>query len=108
PEATWKLWSEAARCRICNPDDASSKLVKPLRAFPGLRLSEHLPHCAGVIDKLAIVRSLHHPMRNHNSAAVEALCGRTPVHEPGRLGRPVPRDPGNGCPGSRHVRSGRT
>ena len=30
-------------------------------------------------DKLAIVRSLHHPMRNHNSAAVEALCGRTPL-----------------------------
>jgi hypothetical protein len=32
-----------------------------------------------VLDKLAIVRSLHHPMRNHNSAAVEALCGRTPL-----------------------------
>jgi hypothetical protein len=31
------------------------------------------------MDKLAIVRSLHHPMRNHNSAAVEALCGRTPL-----------------------------
>src|SRR5439155_6647492 len=24
-------------------------------------------------------RSFHHPMRNHNSAAVEALCGRTPL-----------------------------
>jgi hypothetical protein len=46
---------------------------------PGLRICEHLPHCARVIDKLAIVRSLHHPMRNHNSAAVEALCGRTPL-----------------------------
>jgi hypothetical protein len=44
-----------------------------------LRICEHLPHCARVIDKLAIVRSLHHPMRNHNSAAVEALCGRTPL-----------------------------
>jgi hypothetical protein len=31
-----------------------------------------------VADRIAIVRSLHHPMRNHNSAAVEALCGRTP------------------------------
>src|SRR5213078_156753 len=27
----------------------------------------------------AVVRSLHHPMRNHNSAAAEALTGRTPA-----------------------------
>jgi hypothetical protein len=46
---------------------------------PGLRICEHLPHCARIVDKLAIVRSFHHPMRNHNSAAVEALCGRTPL-----------------------------
>jgi Protein of unknown function (DUF1501) len=46
---------------------------------PGLRICEHLPHSAGVTDKLAILRGMHHPMRNHNSAAVEALCGRTPL-----------------------------
>jgi hypothetical protein len=46
---------------------------------PGVWISEHLPHCARMMDKLAIVRSLHHPMRNHNSAAVEALCGRSPL-----------------------------
>jgi hypothetical protein len=45
---------------------------------PGLQVSEHLPMTAAVADRLALVRSLHHPMRNHNSAAVEALCGRTP------------------------------
>jgi hypothetical protein len=31
------------------------------------------------MDQLALVRSLHHPMRNHNSAAAEALTGRTPA-----------------------------
>jgi hypothetical protein len=31
------------------------------------------------MDRLAIVRSMHHPMRNHNSAAAEALTGRTPL-----------------------------
>jgi hypothetical protein len=46
---------------------------------PGIRVCEHLPRSARVTDKLAIVRSVHHPMRNHNSAAVEALCGRTPL-----------------------------
>jgi hypothetical protein len=46
---------------------------------PGVRVCEHLPRSARVVDKLAILRSVHHPMRNHNSAAVEALCGRTPL-----------------------------
>src|SRR5437016_14472235 len=45
----------------------------------GVHISEHLPHTARIVDRLAIIRSLHHPMRNHNSAAVEALCGRTPL-----------------------------
>jgi hypothetical protein len=34
---------------------------------------------ARVMDKVAVVRSMHHPMRNHNSAAAEALTGRTPL-----------------------------
>jgi hypothetical protein len=45
----------------------------------GVQICEHLPHCARIMHKLALIRSLHHPMRNHNSAAVEALCGRTPL-----------------------------
>ena len=46
---------------------------------PGIHISEHLPRCARIADKLAILRGMHHTMRNHNSAAVEALCGRTPL-----------------------------
>jgi len=45
----------------------------------GLQIGEHLPRCAQIQHKLALVRTLHHPMRNHNSAAVESLCGRTPT-----------------------------
>ncbi len=47
-------------------------------AVPGVRLCEHLPRTAQLLDRLALVRGLHHPMRNHNSAAAEALTGRTP------------------------------
>lgn len=47
---------------------------------PGLHISEHLPRCSQIVDRLAIIRSMHHPMRNHNSAAVESLCGRTPLN----------------------------
>jgi hypothetical protein len=31
------------------------------------------------MDRVAVIHSAHHTMRNHNSAAVEALCGRTPL-----------------------------
>lgn len=48
-------------------------------AVPGIRVSEHLPRVARVMDRLALVRSVHHPMRNHNSAAAEALTGKTPA-----------------------------
>ena len=53
---------------------------KPIStSVPGVHVCEHLPRCAKIIDRLAIVRGAHHTMRNHNSAAVEALCGRTPL-----------------------------
>jgi hypothetical protein len=48
-------------------------------AVPGITLGEYLPRVAKLMDRLAIVRSMHHPMRNHNSAAAEALTGRTPA-----------------------------
>jgi uncharacterized protein (DUF1501 family) len=48
-------------------------------SVPGVRVCEHLPRVARLMDRLALVRSLHHPMRNHNSAAAEVLTGRTPA-----------------------------
>jgi hypothetical protein len=48
-------------------------------SVPGLRVCEHLPRTARVMNRLAIVRSMHHPMTNHNAAAFTALCGRNPL-----------------------------
>jgi hypothetical protein len=48
-------------------------------SVPGIRVCEHLPETARVLDRLAIVRSMHHPMTNHNAAAFTALCGRDPL-----------------------------
>jgi hypothetical protein len=48
-------------------------------AVPGVRLCEHLPRTAHLMNRLALVRAVHHPMRNHNSAAAETLTGRTPA-----------------------------
>jgi hypothetical protein len=48
-------------------------------AVLGVRFSEYLPLTARLMGRLALVRGLHHPMRNHNSAAAETLTGRTPA-----------------------------
>lgn len=48
-------------------------------AAPGIRISEHWPLMAQMMDRCGLIRSVHHPMRNHNSAAAEMLTGRTPA-----------------------------
>jgi hypothetical protein len=48
-------------------------------SVPGVRFGELLPRMAPLMHRLVLVRSLHHPMRNHNSAAAETLTGRTPA-----------------------------
>ena len=46
---------------------------------PGLRVCEHLPDTAKVMNRVAVIRSMHHPMTNHNAAAFPVLCGRNPL-----------------------------
>src|SRR5262249_27749407 len=69
---TWDMKPEA-------PAEVRGEFRPIATRVPGVHISEHLPHCARVMDRLAVIRSMHHAMRNHNSAAVEALCGRTPL-----------------------------
>lgn len=61
------------------PAEVRGQFAGIATSTPGRTISEGMPHTARVVDRLAVVRSMHHPMRNHNSAAVEALCGRTPA-----------------------------
>jgi hypothetical protein len=62
---------------------APSEVRGPFRpiatSVPGLWVSEHLPRSARVMDRVAILRGLHHPMTNHNAAAFTALSGRNPA-----------------------------
>jgi len=48
-------------------------------SVPRIHIGEHAAALRRVMDKLASFAACHHPMRNHNSAAVESLCGRTPL-----------------------------
>ena len=51
----------------------------------GIQVSEHLPKTAQVMDKVALIRTMHHTMTNHNSAAYYALSGHAPPSDDQRL-----------------------
>jgi hypothetical protein len=63
--------------------DAASEVRGEFRSIstnvPGRFVCEHLPQTSQVMDKLAVIRSMHHPMTNHNAAMYEALIGRLPT-----------------------------
>jgi Protein of unknown function (DUF1501) len=44
----------------------------------GIAISEHLPKLAKVMDKVTLIRSMHHHMNNHNPASYYALTGHAP------------------------------
>lgn len=52
---------------------------------PGVTISEHLPRFARVLGTFAQVRSVHHRMKNHNSATYYSLTGHAPPLDDIRL-----------------------
>lgn len=61
-------------------------LHRPIASnVPGLQVNGRLPRMAKVMDKVCLVRSVHHTMRNHNSAAYYALTGHAPPLDDIRL-----------------------
>lgn len=59
---------------------------KPISSsVPGLTVTEHLPRMAQIIDRFAQVRSVHHRMKNHNSATYYSLTGHAPPLDDIRL-----------------------
>ncbi len=45
-------------------------------SVPGLAICEHLPQMSKVMHKVALVRSMHHTNRLHDSASIETFTGR--------------------------------
>jgi len=59
---------------------------RPIRSSaPGIVVCEKLPRMARVMDKVTLVRSVHHGMRNHNSAGYYSLTGFAPPTDDQRL-----------------------
>ncbi|MCA9028742.1 MAG: DUF1501 domain-containing protein [Planctomycetaceae bacterium] len=67
------------------PDGIRSQFSPIGTSVPGLSICEHLPKTAKVMDRVALVRSVHHTMKNHNSASYHALTGVTPPLDDQRL-----------------------
>lgn len=47
--------------------------------IPGLQVCEHLPMLARSIHRMALIRSVHHTIVDHNAGAYYALTGRSPA-----------------------------
>ncbi|HIE96445.1 MAG TPA: DUF1501 domain-containing protein [Planctomycetes bacterium] len=58
------------------PDSVRGEFSSIATSVPGLRICEHMPHMAPVMHKVALVRSMHHTNRLHDSASTETHTGR--------------------------------
>jgi hypothetical protein len=54
-------------------------------AIPGVHVCEGIPRVAKIMDKVTLIRSMHHTMKNHNSASYYALTGHAPPVDDIRL-----------------------
>ena len=72
-------------------------LFRPIPSVvPGLPVCELLPETAKVMDKVTVVRSVFHEMKNHNSASYYALTGAAPPVDDIRLRDSLERFPAYG------------
>ncbi|MFM9961871.1 MAG: DUF1501 domain-containing protein [Planctomycetaceae bacterium] len=58
------------------PADVRGEFQPIASSAPGVMVSEHLPQMAKVMHKVAVVRSVNHQNRLHDSASTEMLTGR--------------------------------
>ena len=68
---TWDMKPQA-------PSEVRGEYRSIATSVPGRFVCEHLPMMSRLVDKVALIRSMHHTMTNHNAAMYEALIGRLP------------------------------
>lgn len=67
------------------PDGIRGEFGTIPTSLPGVRFGEHTPKLAKWAHRMAIVRSMHHDMKNHNPATYYNLTGRRPPLDDIRL-----------------------
>lgn len=61
------------------PPEVRGEFAPIATSAPGVQVCEHLHHLAGQMHHVAIVRSVHHAIVDHNAGAYYALTGREPL-----------------------------
>ncbi len=79
------------------PDGVRSPIGGIKTSVPGLDLCEGLEEVARRMDRVTLVRSVTHTMKNHNSAGYYALTGHAPPSDDQRLRDSMELYPGYGC-----------
>ncbi len=80
-----------------NADDKHRGPHKPMRsACLDIDVNDRLPLTARIMDKVTVIRSVHHDMTNHNSAGYYALTGKRPATDDQRLRESIDLFPGYG------------
>jgi hypothetical protein len=67
------------------PDAVRGEFRPIATRAPGIVISGRLPRVAHVMDKVTLVRSVTHEMKNHNSAGYYSLTGHAPPTDDQRL-----------------------
>jgi hypothetical protein len=67
------------------PDTIRGEFKPIATNVPGVSVCEQLPDMARVMNKVTLVRTLHHTMKNHNSAGYYSLTGCAPPTDDIRL-----------------------
>jgi hypothetical protein len=67
------------------PDNIRGPLKPISSVVPGLPVCEHFPEMAKRMDRVTLIRSMTHTMKNHNSASYYALTGHAPPSDDQRL-----------------------
>ena len=67
------------------PREIRGPLAPISSVVPGLPVSEHFPEMAKRMDRVTLIHSMTHTMKNHNSAGYYALTGHAPPSDDQRL-----------------------
>ncbi len=67
------------------PDEIRGPIRPISSVIPGQPVGEHFPEMAKRMDRVTLIRSMTHTMKNHNSAGYYALTGQAPPSDDQRL-----------------------
>jgi hypothetical protein len=67
------------------PAEVRGEFKPSASSVPGIQVCDRLPRTARLMDRMTVVRTLRHTMKNHNSAGYYSLTGYAPPSDDQRL-----------------------